>query len=111
MNEWEWQNRVAIRDGLIAIKGGENSNPGREGVFEFPLAYAGDTPAGPLFGLGNPAHNRRKCSEYYSRAKLNAKRLPAAPEPWCPDFSSSADAIERNAKEAIERDEWEAWDG
>lgn len=111
VNEWEWQNRVAIRDGLIAIKGGENSNPGREGVFEFPLAYAGDTPAGPFFGLGNPAHNRRKCSEYYSRAKLNAKRLPAAPEPWCPDFSSSVDAIERNAKEAIERDEWEAWDG
>ncbi|OUN41802.1 hypothetical protein B5G21_09185 [Enorma massiliensis] len=110
VNEWEWQNRVAIRDGLIAIKGGENSNPGREGVFEFPLAYAGDTPAGPFFGLGGPEHNRRKCSEYYQRAKLAAGRAPTAPEPWCPDFRAGEDGVERGDEGAVERDEWEAWD-
>lgn len=32
IHEWEWQNRVPVRDGLICIKGGENSRPGREGA-------------------------------------------------------------------------------
>lgn len=109
VNEWEWQNRVAIRDGLIAIKGGENSKPGREGVFEFPLAYASDTPAGPFFGLGDPERNREKCADYYRRAKEAAGAAAPAPEPWCPDFDSGeADADGSGA--AIERDEWGAWD-
>lgn len=109
VNEWEWQNRVAIRDGLIAIKGGENSKPGREGVFEFPLAYASDTPAGPFFGLGDPERNREKCADYYRRAKEAAGAAAPAPEPWCPDFGvGEADADGSDA--AIERDEWGAWD-
>lgn len=109
VNEWEWQNRVAIRDGLIAIKGGENSKPGREGVFEFPLAYAGDTPAGPFFGIGDPAHNREKCAGYYRRALESAAAAPPVPEPWCPEFEREADGPGGDAGE-IERDEWEAWD-
>lgn len=109
VNEWEWQNRVAIRDGLIAIKGGENSKPGREGVFEFPLAYASDTPAGPFFGLGDPERNREKCADYYRRAKEAAGAAATALEPWCPDFGvGEADADGSDA--AIERDEWGAWD-
>ena len=109
VNEWEWQNRVAIRDGLIAIKGGENSKPGREGVFEFPLAYASDTPAGSFFGLGDPERNREKCADYYRRAKEAAGAAATAPEPWCPDFGvGEADADGSDA--AIERDEWGAWD-
>ena len=111
VNEWEWQNRVAIRDGLIAVKGGENSAPGREGVFEFPLAYAGDTPAGPFFGLGSPESNRKKCADYYRRAKEAAGAVPAAPEPWYPDFAAAATgAGVAVGQDPIERDEWEAWD-
>ena len=109
VNEWEWQNRVAIRDGLIAIKGGENSRPGREGVFEFPLAYAGNTPAGPFFGIGDPDHNREKCAGYYRRALESAAAAPPVPEPWCPEFEREADGPGGDAGE-IERDEWEAWD-
>lgn len=110
VNEWEWQNRVAIRDGLIAIKGGENSKPGREGVFEFPLAYASDTPAGPFFGLGDPGRNREKCADYYRRAKKAARAAVPAPEPWCPDFEAENAEESNGADTAIERDEWEAWD-
>lgn len=109
VNEWEWQNRVAIRDGLIAIKGGENSKPGREGVFEFPLAYASDTPAGPFFGLGDPERNREKCADYYRRAKEAAGAAAPAPEPWCPDFGAGEDDSD-GSDAAIERDEWGAWD-
>lgn len=110
VNEWEWQNRVAIRDGLIAIKGGENSKPGREGVFEFPLAYASHTPAGPFFGLGDPGHNREKCADYYRRAKKAARAAVPAPEPWCPDFEAENAEESNGADTAIEHDEWEAWD-
>lgn len=118
VNEWEWQNRVAIRDGLIAIKGGENSKPGREGVFEFPLAYASDTPAGPFFGLGDPERNREKCADYYRRAKDAEGEAAPVPAPWCPDFDGdegsegdeSADDEQRKLVEAAERDEWGAWD-
>lgn len=111
VNEWEWQNRVAIRDGLIAVKGGENSKPGREGVFEFPLTYASDTPAGPFFGLGDPEHNREKCADYYRRAKEAAGAAAPAPEPWCPDFEEGgAEPEEDERAAAIERDEWGAWD-
>lgn len=112
VNEWEWQNRVAIRDGLIAIKGGENSKPGREGVFEFPLAYASGTPAGPFFGLGDPERNREKCADYYRRAEEAAGAAAPVPEPWCPDFEAEKESADEpdGADAAIERDEWEAWD-
>lgn len=108
INEWEWQNRIPIRDGLIAVVGGENSAPGREGVFEFPLEYAQNTPAGKFFGLGDPDHNRRKCADFYARASAKAGSAPAPPEPWCPMFDASA--CEEGDSGEVERDEWAAWD-
>lgn len=53
IHEWEWQNRVPVRDGLICIKGGENSRPGREGAFRMPVTYASKTSAAGFFGLGD----------------------------------------------------------
>lgn len=108
INEWEWQNRIPIRDGLIAVVGGENSAPGREGVFEFPLEYAQNTPAGKFFGLGDPGHNRQKCADFYARASAKAGSAPAPPEPWCPMFDASA--CEEGDSGEVERDEWAAWD-
>lgn len=110
INEWEWQHRVAIRDGLVAIKGGENSKPGREGVFEFPLAYANRTPAGAFFGLGDEEAERRKKADYYSRAMAKAgKEGHWLPDVWCPDFENDEDE-EDEKKQPAEDDEWSAWD-
>lgn len=110
INEWEWQHRVAIRDGLVAIKGGENSKPGREGVFEFPLAYANRTPAGAFFGLGDEEAERRKKADYYSRAMVKAgKEGHWLPDVWCPDFENDEDE-EDEKKPPAEDDEWSAWD-
>lgn len=110
INEWEWQHRVAIRDGLVAIKGGENSKPGREGVFEFPLAYANRTPAGAFFGLGDEEAERRKKADYYSRAMAKAgKEGHWLPDVWCPDFENDEDE-EDEKKPPAEDDEWSAWD-
>lgn len=122
INEWEWQNRIPIRDGLIAIKGGENSKPGREGVFELPLDYANRTPAGPFFGLGDEQAERAKRVAYYARAKITAEGdAYEAPAPWCPEFGTGDDAADKeeiapddpakaDEDNATFPDEWAAWD-
>lgn len=122
INEWEWQQRIPIRDGLIAIKGGENSKPGREGVFEFPLDYANRTPAGAFFGLGDEEAERRKRSAYYARAKASAQdEAYGVPEPWCPEFDvddetddddevAPDDVFKADEENATFEDEWAAWD-
>lgn len=122
INEWEWQQRIPIRDGLIAIKGGENSKPGREGVFEFPLDYANRTPAGAFFGLGDEEAERQKRSAYYARAKASAQdKAYGVPEPWCPEFDvddetddddevAPDDVFKADEENAAFEDEWAAWD-
>lgn len=122
INEWEWQQRIPIRDGLIAIKGGENSKPGREGVFEFPLDYASRTPAGAFFGLGDEEAERRKRSAYYARAKASAQdEAYEVPEPWYPEFNvgdktddddeiAPDDVFKADEENATFEDEWAAWD-
>lgn len=122
INEWEWQQRIPIRDGLIAIKGGENSKPGREGVFEFPLDYANRTPAGVFFGLGDEEAERQKRSAYYARAKASAQdEAYEVPEPWCPEFdvgdetddddeTAPDDVFKADEENATFEDEWAAWD-
>lgn len=122
INEWEWQQRIPIRDGLIAIKGGENSKPGREGVFEFPLDYANRTPAGFFFGLGDEEAERQKRSAYYARAKASAQdEAYEVPEPWCPEFDvddetddddeiAPDDVFKADEENATFEDEWAAWD-
>ena len=122
INEWEWQQRIPIRDGLIAIKGGENSKPGREGVFEFPLDYANRTPAGPFFGLGDEEAERQKRSAYYARAKASARdEAYEVPGPWCPEFDvddetddddeiAPDDVFKADEDNAAFEDEWAAWD-
>lgn len=122
INEWEWQQRIPIRDGLIAIKGGENSKPGREGVFEFPLDYANRTPAGAFFGLGDEEAERQKRSAYYARAKASAQdKAYGVPEPWCPEFDvddetddddevAPDDVFKADEENATFEDEWAAWD-
>lgn len=122
INEWEWQQRIPIRDGLIAIKGGENSKPGREGVFEFPLDYASRTPAGSFFGLGDEEAERQKRSAYYVRAKVSAQdESYEVPGPWCPEFDvddetddddevAPDDVFKADEENATFEDEWAAWD-
>lgn len=109
IHEWEWQNRVPVRDGLICIKGGENSKPGREGVFRMPVAYASKTPAAEFFGLGDEAECDAKKARFHERMEAAAKGCAATPVPcWMPDLSLS----EGSPAEAdpIADDEFSAWD-
>lgn len=109
---WVWPNLIPIRDGATVIKGGENSRPGREGVFRMPLAYASKTPAGAFFGLGTEDEETAKKSAYYERALAESAQQPLAPESWCPDFetASASESEPESASASVERDEWAAWD-
>lgn len=126
IEEWVWPNLVPIRDGATVIKGGENAMPGRAGVFRMPLAYANATPAGSFFGLGTEDEETAKKAAFYAHALREAAETPPPPDPWCPELGDAegeddrsdgkpdGDAPEgggqQNLMEAIERDEWEAWD-
>lgn len=107
IHTWEWQNRVPVRDGLIAIKGGENAKPGREGVFEMPVTYASNTPAGAFFGLGTEDENDEKRRRF--RREMEATASSAEPvDTWVPDFEACKSAT--TAQEQVADDEWSAWD-
>ena len=111
---WEWQGRIPIRDGIIAVKGGENSAPGREGVFDFPAEYASNTPAGEFFGLQDPAGNHIKKAEFYVRQQMLLPETTGGdPAPsWMPRFPTS-DASNRRSAETPgpAQDDWARWDG
>ena len=107
IHTWEWRNRVPVRDGLIAIKGGENAKPGREGVFEMPVTYASNTPAGAFFGLGTECENDEKRRRF--RREMEATASSAEPvATWVPDFEACKSAT--TAQEQVAGDEWSAWD-
>lgn len=108
IHEWEWQNRIPVRDGLIAIKGGENSNPGREGVFQIPVTYASSTLAADFFGLGSEDECDAKRMEF-RRAMIDAATgMPALPQAWAPDFEAFKSDTTKAAQ--VVDDEFGAWD-
>ena len=105
VHEWEWGNRVTVRDGAVAIIGGENSAPGREGVYKLPLCYAHETPAGSFFGLGDEDQENGKRRAFYEKALKEAGETAVEAQLWCPDFTK----FESDEGE-IESDEFAAWD-
>lgn len=110
IHDWEWQQRVPVRDGLICVKGGENSCPGREGVFNTKVAYASDTPARDFFGLGTPEENRVKSISFYEQMKQAEVARDNEPIPsWVPDFEAHKTASSNTGD--VASDEWSAWDG
>lgn len=108
IHEWEWQNRVPVRDGLIAIKGGENSKPGREGVFQMPVTYASKTPAAGFFGLGTEKECDEKRMAFRARMADSAAAAPEIPQAWAPNFDAFESEVARAAQVAY--DEFSAWD-
>lgn len=107
IHPWEWKNRVAIRDGGIVVKGGENAAPGHEGVFEMPLAYANKTPAGLFFGLGTEEQEHRKRATFFATAQACDCGREEEVLTWLPNFNA---ATAENMKAEVLDDEFSAWD-
>lgn len=110
IHEWDWANRAAIRDGVIAVKGAENSKPGREGVFRVPVAYAPKTPAGAFFGLGDEAEcDAKRIAFRGAMERRLGDGTTRTPQAWAPDFK--AFESDGTHSEQVADDEWSAWDG
>lgn len=109
IHEWEWANRAPVKDGAIVIKGAENSKPGREGVFQMPVTYASNTPAGEFFGLGSEQECDIKRMQFRHNAKSQAAACNHDVEVWRVDFDACKS--EQTAQAEVVDDEWQAWDG
>ncbi len=111
IHEWEWANRAPVKDGAIVIKGAENSKPGRQGVFEMPVTYASNTPAGTFFGLGDEGQCDVKRLLFH-HAMANKALATASEKPvqvWRIDFNALKPTA--TAQADVADDEWRAWDG
>lgn len=109
IHEWEWANRAPVKDGAIVIKGAENSKPGREGVFQMPVIYASNTPAGEFFGLGSEQECDIKRMQFRHNAKSQAAACNHDVEVWRVNFDACKS--EQTAQAEVVDDEWQAWDG
>ena len=109
IHEWEWANRAPVKDGAIVIKGAENSKPGREGVFQMPVTYASNTPAGEFFGLGSEQECDIKRMQFRHNAKSQAAACKHDVEVWRVDLDACKS--EQTARAEVVDDEWQAWDG
>ena len=109
IHEWEWQNRAPVKDGSIVIKGAENAMPGREGVYQMPVTYASNTPAGEFFGLGSEQECDAKRMRFRRDAKNQAAAGKGVADIWRVNFDSCKSA--QTVQAEVADDEWAAWDG
>ena len=80
-------------------------------MFQVPVIYASQTPAGSFFGLGDEDECDAKRIAFRNSlvADTAARRLDSLPQEWAPDFA--AFASEETRSEQVADDEWSAWDG
>lgn len=108
---YTFKDRVPLRDGIIAIKGGENTAPGNEGVFEIPIVDATKIkPVKEFFGLGSKKEDRERCSNIEQELRTHEKEVDSKIPLWCPNFSATE--TEQTHSNDIEYDEgleWDAW--
>lgn len=108
IHESDWKFRSPIHDGCIVVKNAENTPKNRAGVFQMPLNFAHNTPAGKFFGLGDEEFENQKRIKFRNKMKAQAQKLNPPAKPWCPDFAQLSTAEE--IPSSVERDEWSAWD-
>ena len=104
-----FKDRVPLRDGIVVVKGGENGAPGREGVFNVPIADATRIKSvREYFGLGTKEEDRAKCERMEAALERRAEAADARIPRWTPDFDAAKG--DGAAASEIEDDEWRQWD-
>lgn len=105
-----FSSRVPLRDGIIVVKGGENTAPSHEGAFNVPIADATKIKVvKEYFELGTPDQDRERCEKMES--KLNALALLSSTyvPRWCP-IQYGKPTGGKKAAVSMEEDEWSRWD-
>lgn len=106
---YTFKNRVPLRDGIIVVKGGENTAPGNEGVFEIPVVDATKIKAVKgFFNLGTKVQDEKRCDEVERQLRAREKTVDSTVPVWCPDFSETES--EQTRADDIEYDESLEWD-
>jgi type IV secretory pathway TraG/TraD family ATPase VirD4 len=109
IHPWEWLNFSPDIDGAIVVKSKETGVKNRNGVFRMPLVDATKTPAKQYFDLGSRKHEKEKRIAYQAILKEKASKEDINDvDVWHIDFDSFMS--EERTKEAIEEDEFSAWD-
>lgn len=109
IHPWEWLNFSPDVDGAIVIKSKETGVKNRNGVFRMPLIDATKTPAKQYFDLGTREHEKQKRIAYQAMlAEKASKEDINDVDVWHINFDSFMG--KERTKEAIEEDEFSAWD-
>ena len=108
IHTWEWQTRLASRDGSIVVKMAEEGAPASHaGVICAPTADITQTPSCARYGFGT--RDEEAAFRMHAQKELSA-RLPApAPSGWAPDWKALP-AMKAEAEETADEDEWAAYD-
>lgn len=102
------KDRVPLRDGIIVIKGGENTAPGNEGVFEMPVVDATKIKAvSDFFHLGTKKEDERHCMEIEMLLSERAAKVDPAIPSWSPRFQEHES--EKIRQENVENDDLALW--
>lgn len=108
IHPWEWLNFSPDIDGAIVVKSKETGVKNRNGVFRMPLVDATKTPAKQYFDLGSREHETQKRMAYRAMLLEKASKEDINDvDVWHIDFDSFMG--EERTKEAIEEDEFSAW--
>lgn len=108
IHPWEWQTRLASRDGSIVVKMAEEGAPASHaGVVCAPTADITETPSCARYGFGT----RDEEAEFRLRAQkeLSARPSASVPAGWAPDWKNLP-AMKAEADKTAEEDEWAAYD-
>jgi type IV secretion system protein VirD4 len=108
IHPWEWQTRLASRDGSIAVKMAEEGAPASHaGVICAPTADITQTPARARYGFGT--RDEEAAFRMYAQQELQARTPAPAPSGWAPDWKNLP-AMKAEAEKTAEKDEWTDYD-
>lgn len=108
IHPWEWQTRLASRDGSIVVKMAEEGAPASHaGVICAPTADITQTPSCARYGFGT--RDEEAAFRMHAKKELQARTPAPAPSGWAPDWKNLP-AMKIEADKTTEEDEWAAYD-
>lgn len=108
IHPWEWQTRLASRDGSIVVKmAEEGAHASHAGVICAPTADITETPSCARYGFGT--RDEEAAFRMHAQKELSARVPAPVPSGWAPDWKDLP-AMKAEAEKTAEEDEWAAYD-
>lgn len=108
IHPWEWQTRLASRDGSIVVKMAEEGAPASHaGVICAPTLDITETPSCTRYGFGT--RDEEAAFRMHAQKELSARPPAPVPSGWAPDWKDLP-AMKAEAEKTAEEDEWADYD-